>query len=213
MNSYISISGANKKLNGIKVLDNIELSIYKGTIIGLRGHNGSGKTMLLRAIAGLIKLDSGSIFIEDKHLGSDISFPPSMGLIIENVGLWNYMSGFECLSMLAKIKGLICDREVSNVIKRVGLDPTDKRKIRKYSLGMKQRLGIAQAIMEKPDLLLLDEPTIALDNEGLSLVNDILLSEKQRGATLVVASHSEDIEDLCDNVYVMNSGSLKEKYE
>jgi len=206
----VEIIDAVKTLNGNKVLNMINLSVSRGSVTGLKGHNGSGKTMLLRAVAGLLKLDSGTINIDGKRLGRDISFPLNMGLIIENIGLWDFMSGFECLCMLAEINRKIKKKEVLEAIERVGLDPKDKRKIRKYSLGMKQRLGIAQAIMEKPDLLLLDEPTNAIDSEGIPLIYDILKSEKQRGATILLASHSnDDIKTLCDKTYVMNNGCLE----
>ncbi|MDR1735473.1 MAG: ABC transporter ATP-binding protein [Oscillospiraceae bacterium] len=213
-NSYIEIRSVTKALGGNTVLDNVSLVLPRGSVTGLRGHNGSGKTMLLRAIAGLITLDSGEITIEGKRLGRDISFPPSMGLIVENSGVWGYMTGLDCLCMIAEINKIISKTEVREAIKRVGLNPDDKRKFRKYSLGMKRRLMIAQAIMEKPDLLLLDEPTNALDPGGVDLAHDILAAEKARGATIVLASHVDDkVMSLCDKVCSMANGRLEEARE
>jgi ABC-2 type transport system ATP-binding protein len=208
---HVDVREAVKYFKGNCVLNNVSLGLPRGTITGLKGHNGSGKTMLLRAIAGLIKLNAGEITVDGKLLGRDISFPPSMGLIIENSVVWNHMTGLESLCLLADIRKKIGKAEVREAIKRVGLDPDDKRKFRKYSLGMKQRLMIAQAIMETPDLLLLDEPTNALDPDGVERVRGIIAAEKQRGATILIVSHlSDDLKTLCDAAYEMINGRLKQ---
>jgi ABC-2 type transport system ATP-binding protein len=207
----VEISNMSKIINGKTILSHINLSLEQGEGYGLYGHNGSGKSMLLRSIAGLIHPTEGTIKVFDKEIGREISFPESLGLIIESVGFWPYYTGFENLKTLASIKGLISEVEIKHSIKRVGLDPDDKRTYRKYSLGMKQRLGIAQAIMERPDLILLDEPTNALDEDGVELVRTVVREEIDRGATVVIASHNkDDLSLLCSKFFKMNDGILKE---
>ena len=191
------------------ILDNISLELESGNIYGFVGRNGCGKTMLFRALSGLMHIDSGRITIDGKVLHKDINVPPSIGLIIENAGLYNEFSGFKNLKLLADIDKKISDREITKAISDVGLDPNDKRPVRKYSLGMKQRLIIAQAIMESPDIIMLDEPTNALDESGVKLIRDIILREKERGALVLIASHNkEDIEILADRVYYMDGGKI-----
>ena len=176
-------------------------------IHGFSGRNASGKTMLFRAISGLITADSGMIRVFDEVIGSDVSFPSSMGLIIENIGLWNNLTGFENLKLLAGICNKIQDTDILEAIARVGLDPYDKRRYGSYSLGMKQKLAIAQAIMEKPRLLILDEPTNGLDEESIDDFYKLLLEEKERGATCLICSHQkDDIRLFSDYVYVMDVG-------
>ena len=191
------------------ILDNICLNLESGNIYGFVGRNGCGKTMLFRALSGLMHIDSGRITIDGKVLHKDINVPPSIGLIIENAGLYNEFSGFKNLKLLADINKIISDTEITKAISEVGLDPNDKRPVRKYSLGMKQRLIIAQAIMESPDIIMLDEPTNALDERGVKLIRDIILRGKERGALVLIASHNkEDIEILADRVYYMDGGKI-----
>ena len=207
----VKICEFTKILKGREVLKDINLTLKQGTVNGLFGHNGSGKSMLMRAISGLIYPTKGSVTVFGKELGKDISFPSSMGIVIENVGFWPYYTGFENLKTLAAIKNKITDDQIKHSIQRVGLDPEDKRTYRKYSLGMKQRLGIAQAIMEEPELLMLDEPTNALDDDGIEKIRQIIHEENERGATIVLASHNkEDLRLLCDHFYKMNDGCLAE---
>lgn len=207
--AYISIRNYTKILSEKTVLNNVSLNIRKNTTVGFAGKNGSGKTMLFRAIGGLIKPTSGEISIDGKVLGKDISFPANMGIIIENISLWRNLSGFDSLKLLASINGKIDNKQIRESISRVGLDPDDKRQLSKYSLGMKQRLIIAQAIMEKPELLILDEPTNALDADGVELARDIFIQEQKRGATILIASHSaEDIGLLCSECYHMCEGRI-----
>ncbi|NLD47407.1 MAG: ATP-binding cassette domain-containing protein [Clostridiaceae bacterium] len=205
----VKIIGLNKEIKKNKVLTDINLEMTKGKIYGFYGRNGSGKTMLFRAVSGLIKPTSGEIYIFGKKIGRDVSFPESLGLVIETVGFWSQYTGFQNLKFLASIKNVISDNEIKNAIKRVGLDPGEKKTYKKYSLGLKQRLGIAQAIMEKPELIILDEPTNALDSEGIDLVRNILWEEKNRGAIIMIASHNkEDIQLLSDEKYMMDNGRL-----
>jgi ABC-2 type transport system ATP-binding protein len=207
----IQVNHLSKTIDKRTVLDDVTLSIEKGSITGFVGKNGSGKTMLLRAVGGLIKPTQGEVVVAGQVLGKSISYPPSMGIMIENIGLWNHLTGLECLKLLAGIKNIANLSDIRQAIQRVGLDPDDKRKFGKYSLGMKQRLVIAQAIMEHPDLLILDEPTNALDADGIIQIRRILLEENQRGATILIASHvAEDIAELCGRVYYMYEGRLKD---
>ena len=205
----IEVRNLTKIIKRRVILDNVNLEIEEGKIYGFYGRNGSGKTMLFRAICGLIKPTSGEVIVFGKRIGKDISFPESVGVIIENVDLWADLTGFQNLKLLATIKNIITDDEIKDAIRRVGLDPEDRRPYKKYSLGMKQRLKIAQAIMEKPKLIVLDEPTNSLDQDGVKLVRQILLEEKEKGATILLASHiKEDIDLLCDYKFVVDSGRV-----
>ena len=205
----IEIKKLSKKIGRTIVLDDIDLTIPNATIVGLQGINGSGKTMLIRSIAGLIKPTKGSVSINGKTLWKDISFPPSIGALIENPAFLGSYTGFDNLEMLASLKHKIGKREIQAAISRVGLNPDDKRKYKKYSLGMKQRLGIAAAIMEKPDIVLLDEPTNALDEEGVQTLKDIITDQKKRGAIVVVASHDRlFLESVAEIIYRFENGRL-----
>jgi ABC-2 type transport system ATP-binding protein len=210
----IIINNATKHLKGRTILDNVSLTLDKGGLYGFFGTNGSGKTMLFRAICGLIHLTSGKISVFGEKIDVDVSFPKNLGVIIESVGFWGEYTGFKNLKMLASIRHKISDKEIKNAISRVGLDPNDKRTYKKYSLGMKQRLAIAQAIMEYPDLLILDEPTNALDEDGVELIRNVLTEEQKRGATILIASHNkEDISSLCSRKFKMSEGCLQEVEE
>ncbi len=198
-----------KDIKGHRVIDGISLEMESGKIIGFRGINGSGKTMLMRLLAGLIRVSSGSITIDGKELGKDITFPPSLGMLIENPAFLDTYSGFQNLKMLAAIKGEISDEKIAETIRLVGLDPTEKKKYRKYSLGMKQRLGIAAAVMESPDIVILDEPTNALDDSGVEMLKGIVKKEKKRGAIVVVSSHDLAIlQEMSDEIYVLEAGKV-----
>ena len=206
----VEIKNFNKKLTSRQVLKNINYSFQYGKIYGLYGHNGSGKTMLLRAISGLIIPDSGSVFIDEKELHKDMSFPPSVGLVIENMNLLPQYNAFDNLKIISKIKKTATDDDITEALSRVGLN--SDLKVKKYSLGMKQRLNIAQAIFEKPKIILLDEPTNALDNDGVKLIYKLLNEEKERGALIIIATHhKEDLEEVCDVVLEMSEGELNEK--
>lgn len=212
----IEVCNMTKRIKGTTVLKNISLSMEGGKIYGLRGKNGSGKTMLLRSLSGLIRPSEGKIMINQDQLGKDIDFPLSMGMLIENPSFLNGYTGFQNLKMLTYIRDNIVEKDIRQVLNEVGLDPYDKRKYRKYSLGMKQRLGIACALMGKPDLILLDEPFNALDPKGVELVKKILIQLKTKERIIVVACHDiEELEILSDTIYQMDAGMIKleEEYD
>jgi hypothetical protein len=209
---YIEIDDLTKVIDKHKVLDKVSIKLEKGKIYGIKGKNGSGKTMLLRAICGLIKPTEGEVRVGEKVIGKDAAFPESVGVLIENPGFIPSFSGYENLKMLADIKKLIGKEDIEAVMEKVGLEKACfKKKYRTYSLGMKQKLGIAAAIMEKPDLILLDEPTNALDEESVRKLLDILREEKGRGACIVLASHDmEELTLLSDIIFIMEEGRLRE---
>ena len=205
----LTLENVSKTLKGTKIIENVSLTLVGGRVYGLQGYNGSGKTMLMRLMAGLIRPTEGQIDIDGQVLGRDIDFPPSIGLLLENPAFLPNYTGMENLTLIASLNGRADNARIREGIARVGLDPEDKRKYRKYSLGMKQRLGIACAIFETPDMILLDEPTNALDQDGVALVNDIIKQERERGALVVLASHAqESMESLADEIYVIEQGKI-----
>lgn len=208
----IHLQNIKKKIKGNQVLDDISYKFESGKVYGLYGKNGSGKTMLLRAISGLIQIDSGSIFINEEKLYDTISFPPNTGIVIENMELLPECSAKKNLELLSKIKKSATEKDIQAALSRVGLDFDSDKKVKKFSLGMKQRLNIAQAIFEKQDIILLDEPTNALDDDGVQLIYDIIREEKQRGAVIIVSTHhKEDLEELCDVILRISSGKIVEE--
>ena len=195
----IQLQNVTKRIKENTVLDNVSYTFKSGFVYGLYGQNGSGKTMLLRAISGLINLDSGSIFIDGEKLHDQIEFPPETGIVIENMELLPECSAKRNLQMLAKIKNIADEKDIIFSLERVGLDPDSDKKVKKFSLGMKQRLNIAQAIFENQKIILLDEPTNALDEDAVQLIYKIIREEKSRGATIIVATHhKEDLKEVCD---------------
>lgn len=209
MEPYIRIENVTKIIHRQTVLKQITLHLNAGKIYGFRGRNGSGKTMLFRAIAGFIRPTEGKVIVNGQEIGKDSSFPKNVGLLIENPGFIPEYSGKRNLEILALIKNKIGESEISSVIRQVGLDPNDKRKYKKYSLGMKQRLGIAQAIMEDPELIILDEPTNALDEEGVNAINTMLLELKKREKTILVASHDrESLDQISDEIFEIDAGQI-----
>jgi ABC-2 type transport system ATP-binding protein len=202
----VEIKNYCKSIKSRPILNNVSYNFEYGKIYGLYGHNGSGKTMLLRAIAGLLVPDSGSVVIDGKVLHKDMSFPPSIGIVIENMNLLPQYNAFDNL----KIKKTATDEDIKTALERVGLK--SDLKVKKFSLGMKQRLNIAQAVFEKQKIILLDEPTNALDNDGVQLIYKLLKEEKERGALVVITTHhKEDLEEVCDVVLKMTEGELHEK--
>ena len=199
-----------KSIKSRPILNNVSYNFEYGKIYGIYGHNGSGKTMLLRAIAGLLVPDSGSVVIDGKVLHKDMSFPPSIGIVIENMNLLPQYNAFDNLKILGKIKKTATDENIKTALERVGLK--SDLKVKKFSLGMKQRLNIAQAVFEKQKIILLDEPTNALDNDGVQLIYKLLKEEKERGALVVITTHhKEDLEEICDVVLEMTEGEMHEK--
>lgn len=208
------VNSINKSIRGKVILSDVSLRLKSGNIYGFVGRNGSGKTMLFRALSGLMRVDSGSILLDGKTLHKDFSVLPSLGIILENAGLYPELTGVDNLLYLAGLTKRIGREEVVHAISRVGLDPEDKRTYKKYSLGMKQRLVIAQAIMEKPDVIMLDEPTNALDDSGMEEIRKVILEEKERGALILVASHNrEDIRILADELYRVENGRVERQSE
>lgn len=208
-NSVISVKNVTKKYKEYTVVNDVSLTVEKGGIVGLIGRNGSGKTVLMKMICGLVAPTSGEISVNGKLIGKDIDIPDNIGVIIETPGFLPNFSAFNNLMQLAKINRKIGKKEIRNVIQKVGLNPDDKKHVGKYSLGMRQRLGLAQAIMEDPDLLILDEPMNGLDKESVSEIREYLLELKKCGKTILLTSHSaEDIDVLCDMVYEMNKGHI-----
>lgn len=209
MNDLIKVDHATKVIKGRTVLDDVSLELERGGTYGFSGVNGSGKTMLFRAIGGLIHLTSGSIEVFGQKIGSDMDFPSDMGIVLGSSGFMDEKTGRRNLEMLASIRGVIGLPEVDDIMRRVGLDPDDDRPFSAYSLGMRQRLSIAQAVMERPQLLILDEPTNALDVDGVDMVIELLLEEHGRGATILAASHNEPkLESLCDRRFRMVGGRV-----
>lgn len=209
MNKVIQINNVSLKIKKTEILKDINIEFEKGKIHGFIGRNGSGKTMLMKCICGFIKSTDGEIIVNEKRIGKDCDFPDSVGIIIETPGFIPYYSGYRNLKLLADLNRKIDKEKIRNTMQMVGLDPDLKRHVKKYSLGMRQRLGLAQAIMENPDLLILDEPMNGLDKEGVSDMRKYLLNLKEQGKTILIASHSaEDIEILCDTVCEMDKGVL-----
>lgn len=209
----IEIKNLTKKIGSNTVLSDINLTMEAGKIYGLKGKNGSGKTMLMRVISGLITPTEGEVLIDGKKLGKDMSFPESIGLLIENPAFLPTYSGFDNLKTIASIKGIITDEEIKDVIKRVGLDPDDKKKYKKYSLGMKQKLGIACAIMEKPDIVILDEPVNAVDEDGIKVIREVLDELKKEGKIIILACHDkEELFFLSDEIIEIDCGVIRRQY-
>lgn len=192
-----------------EILKDISADFQRGKIHGLIGRNGSGKTMLMKCICGLVKPTSGEITVDGKRIGKDCDFPENTGIIIETPGFIPYYSGYKNLKLLADLRKKITHEDIKSTMEKVGLDPELKLHVRKYSLGMRQRLGLAQAIMENPDLLILDEPMNGLDKDGVKDMREYLLDLKEQGKTILIASHSaEDIDVLCDTVHEMDKGKM-----
>lgn len=211
MENTIEIKNLTKKFKDFTALNDISVNFEKGKIHGLIGRNGSGKTVLMKCVCGIVPPTSGEIKVHGKRIGKDTDIPQNIGVIIETPGFLPGYSAYNNLKFLAVIKNKIGKEEIREAIKSVGLNPDDKKKVGKYSLGMRQRLGLAQAIMENPDLLILDEPMNGLDKDGVKDMRQYLLDLKAQGKTILIASHSaEDIDVLCDTVHDMDKGVISQ---
>lgn len=207
---YISIENYTKKINKLPVLDNINLKLSKGRVYALIGSNGSGKTMLIRAVSGLITPDSGKAFVNGLEIGNGV-YPESLGLLIENITMFEYLSAFENLKMLNSISvNRIPDVEIKDWLETFELNSNDKRTIKKYSLGMRQKVSIIQAFMNKPDLIILDEPTNSLDEHSIQILFDTIKKiNKKYGTTFIIASHDKNcIENISDEIIEMRCGKI-----
>ena len=211
MNNSIEIKHISKSFRKIPVLIDVSAEFESGGIHGIIGHNGSGKTVLMKIICGLTDADSGEVFINGERQKNGSAYKFNIGAIIETPGFLPTQSGFKNLQYLASIRSKISDKEIKSVMQQVGLNPDEKKHVGKYSLGMRQRLGIAQAIMENPDILILDEPMNGLDKNGVEDMRELFLTLKNSGKTIIMASHnSTDIDVLCDRVFEITKGVLKQ---
>ncbi len=208
-NSFIQVDDIVLRFKKDILLDHVSYQCEQGKIHGIVGRNGSGKTLLMKCICGFIRPNEGHIYVRDKEIGKDIDFTPDTGIIIETPGFIPYYSGYRNLKVLAAINNRISRKDIENAMYQVGLDPTMKKRVATYSLGMRQRLGIAQAIMEDPSLIILDEPFNGLDKHGVEEMREYFLSLKKKGKTILLTSHNtEDIEYLCDTVVEMDHGKF-----
>ncbi len=207
---YIKVEDLTKTIKGSTVLKKVNLEFNSGKIYGIVGKNGSGKTMLLRSIAGLIKPTHGTVYVDGQILYKDISFPPEMGIIIEKPDLLEQLSGLENLKFLAEIKNIVSEEQIIEFMKMFSLDPHSKKPLKKYSLGMKQKIGIIQAIMENQKLLILDEPFNALDESTVIILRDLFKEYKNEDKLLIITSHhADDINFLCDEIISLQEGTVK----
>ena len=209
---WLELSGVTKRFGEDLVLKETNLSLEAGCVYGIVGNNGSGKTVLMKCICGFLTVSTGTVRVFGSRIGKDTDFPESLGVIIETPGFLTNLTGRRNLEILADMRRKITKADVRIVLRKVGLDPDDKRTFRKYSLGMKQRLGIAAAIMENPDIVILDEPINALDDSGAELVRSILWELRDNGSLIMLACHDTDeLRYLSDEIYTLNEGRITEK--
>ena len=209
METVIEVKHASKKIKEVQILTDVNLNIQKGEICGIIGRNGSGKTVLLKSICGFMPLTEGEILQNGKRIGTDTEFIEDAGFIIENPSFLPMKSGYKNLKYLASIRNLADEKRIRECLGLVGLAEDADKAVGKYSMGMRQRLGIAQAIMEDPSIIILDEPMNGLDNQGVEEMRNLFLKLKEEGKTFLIVSHNrEDIEMLCDHVYMMDHGVL-----
>lgn len=205
----IEVKNLTKKLDGRIIFSDVNLLFEEGNIYGFVGRNGSGKTVFLKCICGFMEADEGEILQNGKKIKTNVEYLKDLGVLIERPGFLDGLSAYDNLKYIASIKKLIGKKEIEAYLGQVGLDPHDKKRVGKYSMGMKQRLGVAQAIMENPDVLILDEPMNGLDESGVTLMRNLLLKLRQEGKIILIASHyQEDIQLLCDKVYCIRDGKI-----
>ena len=208
----VFLENVTKVIRKHTVLDNISFQVPRSKIYGLTGPNGSGKSMLLRTICGLIYPTKGKVFVFGKEVGKDVEFPDKTGVLIEKPGFLTYLSGMRNLELLASIKNEVGREKIIETLKLVGLDPNDKRPVRTYSTGMVQRLGIAQALMENPELLLLDEPASNLDRQGIASIHNLIRELSSKGTTIILTSPNEkELEHICDRIFWIENGHLEQE--
>lgn len=206
----IKIENLSLTLSKQEILKNVNISFEEGKIHGIIGKNGSGKSMLFKCICGFVKPQTGTITVDGKVIGKDVDFPEDTGILIEAPGFIPYYSGYKNLKILADLNRKISNEEIHKAMETVGLDSTSKKYVKKYSLGMKQRLGIAQAIMENPHILILDEPMNGLDKHGIADMRELFMKLKESGKTILLTSHNfEDIQILCDDICEMDLGEIE----
>lgn len=205
----IELENVTKIIGGQMILDHITLSMISGKVYGFQGINGSGKTMLMRAIIGLIRLNDGRVMIDGRQVGKDMEFPENVGFLLENPAFLDRYSGKNNLKLLADIRKKVGEMRINEVLQTVGLDMNDRRKYKKYSLGMKQRLGIAAAVLEFPDLVILDEPANALDESGVEIMKNVIQTERDRGALVILSCHdAELLHEMSDIIFRIDSGKI-----
>lgn len=211
---YLEIKGLSKTIGQNEILSNINCQMERGRVYGFMGINGSGKTMLMRCICGLVRPTSGEILIDGKKLGSEMDFPESLGALIENPGFIEHYTAFDNMKELASIKKIIDDEKIKSVLNEVGLDYTERKKVKKYSLGMRQKLGVAIAFMEEPQMLILDEPFNALDQDSVKKVKEMIIKRKESGTLIIMSCHDKEmLEALSDEIYKIENGKIIEVYE
>ena len=209
--SKIVVENVSKKFNRQLVLDNINLELTSGHIYGLAGINGSGKTVLMKCICGLSTPTSGRILIDDKQLGKDIDFPESIGALIESPGFIEHYSAYDNMQSLASIRKKTGKEEIKSLLEKVGLNPDEKKRVKKYSLGMRQKLGIAMALLDNPDIVILDEPFNALDKKSVLNVKNIILGLKSDNRLVILSSHDGKLlEEVTDKIYEIEEGKIIE---
>ncbi len=205
----IKLTNISKSFNKVQVLENVNLTVEKGSCVGIVGANGSGKSVLFKLISGLERADIGKVVVKNYIIGKDMDFPPDIGILIDEPGFIDLYSGFDNLKFLSAIKGKMSDKELVQIIEKVGLSSNSKTKVKNYSMGMKKKLGIAQAIMENQDVLLLDEPFNALDFKTVEEIKDIIKKLKSEGKTIILTGHNHtDLEELCEIIYYLDDGTL-----
>lgn len=207
--TYVRIANLFKRIRGTEVLKDISMNVPQGSVVGLAGPNGSGKTMLMRVVLGLVRPSSGVVLVNGRQLGKDLSFPPSVGFLLEGPSFLDSRTGRQNLELLRSVRNVASSEDCARALTDVGLDPDDKRPYRKYSLGMKQRLGIAGAIFEGPELLVLDEPTNALDSSGVQMFKLLIHRERRKGTTVILSCHDASIlRELSDEIYFLAEGHI-----
>lgn len=214
MEDIIKVENLTKSFKGQTLLENVNLNIKKGHTVGIVGPNGSGKSILFKMVAGFIKPDKGNVFVRNQKIGQDVDFPNNTGALINDPGYISIYNGFKNLKFLASIKNNISDTKIRETLELVGLDPDNKSKVKVYSMGMKKKLGIAQAIMEDQDIVILDEPFNALDLKSYKDIKDIIRNQQQLGRTILLTSHNQsDLEELCDEIYIIIDNKLEKMTE